>query len=225
MTQEVELPLSSTNDSTNAGYLRPVDGIATPPPQDWEFEDQVNDLVAGISGLPGNKIFPRWQFNPPPIPTQSEDWAAVGVTQVDDSPTLSPFVRHVGRKYDSSGNEIAYDGHDYVQEHECITILISFYGPNASKNSRLFRSGLHVSQNWEEARGRGFALESYGPILAMPELVNGEWYDRRDMELKLNRQVDRIYQVRNILSSQGVLNADAGGEAHQTTWNTENVNG
>jgi hypothetical protein len=59
----------------------------------------------------------------------------------------------------------------------------------------------------------------------MPELVNNEWYDRRDMELQLRRQVDRVYQVRNILSAQGVLHADAGGEAHETTFNSENHDG
>jgi hypothetical protein len=219
------LPLSPTNDSTRAGYLRPVDGIVGAPPQDWEFENQINDLVAGITGLPGNKIYPRWQFDPPPIPTQSTDWAAVGVTRVDSEGLLSAYVEHVGRAYDEDGEEVSYDGHDYVQEHEVITVLVSFYGPNASKNSRIFRSGLFVAQNWEEARSRGFALVIAGPILAMPELVNNEWYDRRDMELQLRRQVDRVYQVRNILSAQGVLNADAGGEAHQTTFNSENHDG
>jgi hypothetical protein len=44
------------------------------------FEDFLQQLIAGITNLPAERVFPRWQEEPVPKPPFGTDWAAVGPT-------------------------------------------------------------------------------------------------------------------------------------------------
>jgi hypothetical protein len=213
------------NTSATGGYLAPT---TTAPPSDQDFARQLSNLVAGVTGVPGNMVRPRWQAVPPPIPRSTDDWFAVGVTTVEPADRGTPYIRHVGRAYDpNTGDEVPYDGRSDLTQHELITVLASAYGPASGHNSSLLRDGLAIEQNWELAHSRGMTLVEIGPIRHVPEQVDEVWYDRRDVEIKIRREVDRTYSILNILSAQGTLHCDRLPSTAEPTedWTTENVNG
>lgn len=212
------------NTSATGGYLAPS---TTPPPSDTDFARQLSNLIAGVTGIAGSLVRPRWQPEPPPIPKITENWVAIGVTAVDPADRGTASITHVGRAYDDLGVEVPYDGRDDLTEHEMITILASVYGPASGGYASLLRAGLMIDQNWELAHSRGMVLMEVGTIRHVPEMIDGRWYDRRDVEIKIRRQVDRSYPVLNILSAQGELRADRLPSTAEPTqdWTTENVNG
>lgn len=212
------------NTSATGGYLLPV----TPPPaDDLSLDRQLSNLVSGITGLPGSMVRPRWQPEPPPIPAATENWASVGVTESNPEKG-TPYFRHVGRDYDPVTHvELPYDGRSDMVEQEELTVLVTFYGPASGELASLLKSGIHVGQNWEQGHSRGLALKGVGAIRHVPEQINREWYMRRDIELRIMREVDRTYSILNILSAQGTLHGDRLPSTAEPSvdWSTENVNG
>jgi hypothetical protein len=199
------MPVPTTNNSARAGYLTPT---TVSPPYDFDLARQINDLVSGVSGLPGNMVFPRWQPEPPTTPPQNSNWAAVGVTQIIRQ-AGTPYIRHDGQDKDITLQDVENPlGFDEVQEHETIVILTSFYGPRCEAYAARLRDGLHISQNWETARANGMALQEMSGITQLPEMFNERWLRRADLELRIRRQVDRRYNVYNILRASGYIQAD-----------------
>lgn len=202
--------MPSTNSSAFAGYLTPT---SAPPANDFDLSDQLNELIAGVTGIPGQNVRPRYQPRPPVIPAATTDWIAFGDITTDTLRVASPIKRHY-----SDG-----DGHDELRQDTLLTVLVSAYGPNSKHYSELLRDGLFIDQNFDVARTRGLKLQEIGTIRHVPELINDIWYRRYDMELLLKREVVRSYAVLNILSSQGTLVGNE--EGHEYTWNTELVDG
>lgn len=183
------------NTSASGGYLTPT---SPHPTGDLDFARVLNNLVAGITGLPGSLVRPRWQEVPAPIPAITVDWAAVGV--VDISP-------EAGGTYDRH-----FDVHTNQRREEELTVLTSFYGPNAEKNARTLRDGLEVAQNWEQAKATAdLNFIEARPIRSMPEQVNDRWYRRSDMEIRLRRHISRDYGILSIAEASGHIEGDAQG--------------
>ena len=69
-----------SNNSSTGGYLLPAP--PAPLPGNLTFKQFLQSVFQGVSGLPGNLIFPRWQVNPPKQPDIYVTWLALGVTSV-----------------------------------------------------------------------------------------------------------------------------------------------
>lgn len=183
-----------SNDSTTAGLLTPN---ATPAPlADDDLANFLQHLVVGLTGIAGPLVRPRWQPQPPNLPAQSVSWVALGVR----NRTAQTFAYEA---HDPAG-----DGKDYIQRHEELEILCSFYGPNADRNAALFRDGLSVEQNRTYLVSAEMGLISVGSAISVPELVNNLWYMRVDMPFFIRRAVTRTYKILNLLSSSGVIITD-----------------
>lgn len=200
-----------TNTSSSGGYLLPT----TPPPaSDVTLARELNNLIAGTTGLAGNKIRPRWQPEPAPTPIATEDWAALGVTLIDGEPG-GPYVQHYG-----AGN-----GYDVLKQDDFVTVLVTFYGPNCQGLARVFKDGVFaIAQNWEEANVDNLNLQEAGPIRLFEEQVNSIWYRRADLEIVLRQRIERRYEIENILSAQGLISAQNNfGEIVENDFDTQNV--
>jgi hypothetical protein len=205
MQQEATLP---PNTSATGGYLTPT----TPAPTgDIALDRFLSNLIAGVTGIPGNLVRARYIAEPAPVPLASVDWVAFGVTAIDRQPG-TPAIFHFG-----SG-----DGHDEIQEHELLTVLMSFYGPNCEQNAALCRDGLHIAQNWEQANSRELYYEEVRGIVVLAEQVNTQWYRRADMEVRIGRGVTRSYDVLNVLNASGVNHQAGSAPDIVQPWNTEN---
>src|SRR5258708_4203476 len=102
-------------DSTTGGYLLPV---GAPPLEGEALNNFLQGWIVGITGLDGTMVRPRWQAEPPNIPTAGTAWAAIG-TQVRPADEF-PYVRHNGAANGGAGQ-------DELHQHEDIEILVSFY--------------------------------------------------------------------------------------------------
>lgn len=182
------------NDSTQAGYLVPT--VPSPPLEDAALDAVFQQMIVGLTGLPGNMVRPRWQTTVPKQPEPSTNWCAIGVTNSEAD--ANPAMIHNG----------AGEGSDTLQRNEILTVLASFYGPNASANAAQARDGIFVSQNNAMLGTYSMGLVSVGPKRPAPELVNQQWIRRYDFEIRVRREIIRTYNVLNILSADGTVDAD-----------------
>jgi hypothetical protein len=184
-----------SNDSSTGGFLQPVEQ----PPVNWEgvargwqrglwadvppFEGKnlysfLQAVMVGISGLPGERFFPRWQPEPPNLP--DGDWAAFGITR--RTSLGQPYIGH-------------HPDFDVLTRHEQLHCLASFYGPNADSYSSITYDGLYLPQNNEPFVLMGFGLNSVGDVVSMPALVKQRWLYRFDVDFIIVREINRTYPV------------------------------
>lgn len=183
------------NDSSTGGYLLPVE--SNPPAEDAALDAILQSLIVGLTGLPGSMIRPRWQPTVPKQPEPSVNWCAIGVTE-DDSDDY-PAIVHIG----------AGDGRDQFYQNETLSVLASFYGPNAQSYAKIARNGLYIAQNREALTAAGLDVKGAKKIVSAPEMINLQWVKRYDLNMHFSRQVSRTYAVLNLLSSDGTLETDS----------------
>lgn len=179
------------NTSATGGFLS-----LSPAPSSKELEDILHDFIAGITGLDGDLVRPRWQEKAPNIPKRHIDWCAFGITY--DAQQLNPEIIHHAKG----------DGFDEVIDHERLVLTLSFYGPFAKNKARDLRLALYLPQNREFLKANNLNITSLGQILSLPEETGGFWRAREDMEIFLSHKVSRKVAVKNILKSTGSLEAD-----------------
>lgn len=175
------------NTSATGGYLAPT---APVPPEDDALDDLLQELVAGVTGLPGAMVRPRWQTTVPKQPEPSENWCAIGVNrQANDA---SPAIQHDG---DGDG------GDDYIR-HQEIDLLCSFYGPAGKGYAQRLADGMSIPQNSEQLAVNGMKFVRASDIQPAPALINQQWNRRYDLTLTLRRKITRTYPVLNLLSAE-----------------------
>lgn len=182
------------NTSATGGYLAPT---APVPPDDDALDDLLQEMVAGVTGLPGDLVRPRWQATVPKQPEPTVNWCALGITvQTNDA---GPAIQH-----DPEG-----DGSDTYIRHQDIELLCSFYGPAAKGYAQRLADGLAIPQNIEQIKLQDMAFVDASEIRPAPALVNQQWVKRYDLTLRLRRKITRTYPVLNIISADAVIQTDA----------------
>lgn len=170
------------NTSATGGYLLGV------LPDNLVLRRFIGGVIVAVTGLSTGLVRPRWQPNPPAIPTADIGWCAFGVTQ--SAPDASAVVQL---------NEDGDAG--ILTRQEEVSVLASFYGPNASGYSELLRDGLELSQNREAMFLNGMGLKEVGPSAHVPELINEIWFDRVDLPLIIRREIRRNYSLLSFLQA------------------------
>ncbi|MDT6960144.1 hypothetical protein QTN24_01420 [Cupriavidus sp. SZY C1] len=174
------------NTSATGGYLAPT---APVPLEDDALDDLLQELVAGVTGLPGAMVRPRWQTTVPKHPEPSENWCAIGVNrQANDA---SPAIQHDG---DGDGSD------DYIR-HQEIDLLCSFYGPAGKGYAQRLADGMSIPQNSEQLALSGMKFVRASDIQPAPALINQQWNRRYDLTLTLRRKITRTYPVLNLLEA------------------------
>ena len=190
--------MSGTNSNTSAtgGPLVPIPG--GPAPLEGQGLNRfLVPWIAGITGLPGNYVRPAWQSFPanPPI-TGATCWCAVAVPQ-------RPILGFPQKTYDPVNNNVI------LKQWEQLLVLTSFYDDGVNGQADFYcsvlRDGLFIDQNNELLFVNGIGLIGVGSILAVPTLINERWYYRADLEITLERLIQRTYPVENLLSATGSL--------------------
>ena len=182
------------NTSASGGYLSPL--VATPPTEDIDLDSQFQAAVAGITGIDGQYVRPRWQSALPKQPAAGVNWCAIGVTLI--TPNDSPYINHVG----------AGEGSENYSRHEQIELSCTFYGTDSQRYAAMLRDGIAIPTNMSYLQQRGLFYIECSPIVSAPELFNQQWIKRYDMTISFRRQVSRTYGVLNILSADPILVSD-----------------
>ena len=191
-----------TNTSSTGGYLTPA---STPAPLEGQallrFFQQI---IVGVSGLPGDMVRPYWQTEPPNVPEQGEAWCAFKIARRPSDEY--PFVGRLPYLPEDQG--------DHLQRHEELNVATTFYdtGSNGQADyfAALFRDGMAVPQNREPLFLAGMGLTKIGDALSVPELLKKRWQYRVDFEFSVNRQIDRYYPVNTIIAAEGTIYYDNG---------------
>jgi len=185
-------------DSTEPGFLGPA---PTESLDQLSWENFLQECVAGIIGLPGELVRPRWQQNPTPTPDVSIDWAACGITR--SVAQFSPYMHHYATPD---------PGLDIMGRTEQVFYRVSCYGPHAGDNIAILRDGLFVDQNRRLWRENSVGLVEAERIDHVPEPFRQQWRDAYHLEIILNRQVRRQYNVRNLLRAKGTITGNDFGQ-------------
>lgn len=181
--------------SATGGYLTP-DSDGPQPLEGDKLVDFLQSVVVGCTGLDGQWVRPRWQPEPPNLPAADQNWCAVGtIDRVSDTYAV---VTH-----DGDG-----EGADNLQRQQDITMLCSFYGPDADSYAELLRDGLQIAQNREALQLANMAVKSTGDAVPAPSLVKERWLYRIDVRVTFTRQINRRYPVLNLLSAEGSIERD-----------------
>lgn len=180
-----------SNTSATGGPLLPN---STPPgpATGTALEDIFAALFAGITGLAGDLVRPRWQPVVPKQPPPGTDWLALGITTTD--PDAGPAIQHDPAAPGGLGA-------DTYARHANIEVLASFYGPGGETKALLAVDGLAIAQNSEFLRTNLITYVNSGTIRNVPEKVNEQWIRRWDVLFHFRRKTERAYPVENILTA------------------------
>lgn len=174
-------------DSTAAGFIAPG---APLPDEDQPLLDLMQAAIVGITGLPGSLVRPRWQPRPPVQPDFDVNWCAFGINRrVEDV--------HAAQSFDPAGT-----GSMVVERDETLYVLHSFYGPEANRFCKLYRTGLDLEQNRAQLKAGGLVLQEVTDTTNLPALLKEQWVPRIDTTVIYRRRASYRYPVRSILSGQ-----------------------
>ena len=181
---------NSTNTSATGGYLPLTGGM-----DNKEQTGLLHGLITGLTGLTGDRVRPRWLFEPAFAPVPSETWAAFGLQKL--SLTGAPQIRHSGLG----------EGRDVIVSHEELLVLVTFIGPECMERASLLRDGLYVPQNTAPLRPAGMVFVRAGDMTPLPQAVGGHWLARMDLSLVFRRATEREIPVLNLAccASQGAF--------------------
>lgn len=174
------------NTSATGGYLVPTSAL---PAEGDALDDIFTEAIAGITGLDGTLVRPKWQVKPPNRPAVDVDWCGVGVTE--NASDAGPVIVH-----DPNGGGGL--GSDEYSRQKDITVLASFYGPNGKSFAQLLEDGLSIPQNLETLQENSIYFVSTSTIRAVPESVNMQYVKRFDLLVYFRRGVARTYAVETI---------------------------
>ena len=180
------------NNSSTGGYLLPEK-----QPSEFgtlTFEEFLQSVFVGISGLPGNLVRPKWQIEPPTQPDITVNWLAIGLTE-NNSDTFS---------YSNTQPNGVYQ----FMRMEALTVQCTFYGPQSLQIGKVVRDGFQITQNLEALQSVNMGFVNTSRMIRVPDLVNERWVDRWEMEVYLRREVLRTYPVLSLLSGSATLIAN-----------------
>ncbi len=175
------------NDSSTGGVLTASGSV----PDDLDLDLIFQGLVAEITGLPGNYVRPRWQPKAPKRPAATVDWCAIGVMRSEAD--AGPYIEHQATAL------VTDPAADTLMRHEALTVLASFYGPNAKANAGVLRDGLSVPQNTEALNANMIRfVPERNDATGTSEILNQQQIRRVDLRLRFRRKVQRTYAVQNL---------------------------
>jgi hypothetical protein len=179
----------NTNTSATGGYLQP--SPSTSLPGGLTFEEFLQQVLVGVSSLPGDLVREAWQVNPPKQPDIYTDWLKFALTE-DDADTFAY------NSLDSNNNNV-------FMRMEALTVQCTFYGPKALHYAKLVRDGFQIGQNREVLQSAKMDFVSTSKATRAPDLVNERWVSRWEMSISLRREILRVYPILNVLSVNGTL--------------------
>lgn len=180
-----------SGNSTAAGYLTPFDAPA--PIEEDALDQFFHDVIAGITGVDGKLVRPRWQEVPLNMPPANSSWIAFGVTnQIED---FNGYVEHA-------------EGKDTLQRYETLDLMVSSYGPKAATNLGRLLDGLEIEQNRAVLTANGMGVLEATDKVNAPVLVKDRWRKRIDSTIKIRREIRREYDIRDIASALVTLDVE-----------------
>ncbi|WP_070106936.1 phage neck terminator protein [Burkholderia plantarii] len=187
------------NDSSTGGYLTPAS--AQPPIEDDGLDELLGELIAGVTTLPPDAVWPVGKATPLSTPSPYADGCVFGIHSLCSD--AGPVIRH-----DGTG-----EGRDCYVQHQEIEVLCRFSGPQARSYAQRLADGLAMPQNREPLQLHDMAFAGASPIRASPEPVDRQADQpaayRYDITVSLRRKLTRTYAVLNLRSASAAMTTDS----------------
>lgn len=186
-----------TNKNTSAtdGFLFPKP--QTPPFNGLSFEEFLQTLLVGVSGLAGDLVRPKWQLDPPSQPDGCVNWLSIGLNE-EDADTFAYTAEQPDQSY-------------AFMRMEALSLQCSFYGPDSLYYARQVRDNLQILQNTQMLARANMSFTSTSRLTRVPDLVNEQWVNRWEMTIYLRLEVLRTYPILPFLSASATLKANNAG--------------
>lgn len=190
---------ASTNTSATGGFLldRPPGPINSE-----QLERVIQNTVATLANLPGDLTRPRWQPMPPTQPPAEVTWCSVGVQRIEADEF--PDIQHRDEQMPGA----VARGLDLMKRHSTVTVLATFYGPEAEDAAAQLRDALYMPQQMEGMRP--LKLLTVRDLARAPEMINQQWINRVDLEIDFRMQADRVFPVLNLEGADVTVRTEAG---------------
>lgn len=177
------------NTSATGGYTLP--SYTQPNPANLTLEQFIQTVLVGVTGLDGKLVRPKWQQEPPKMPDINTNWMAFGIAQ--STPTFNAYVAQQP------------DGTTQYQRQQQLNVSLSIYGPQALDIANIVTDSFQIPQNNAGLLSANMGLVEVGQALHIPELINERFFNRYELTVVLNRQVQRLYPVLSFISAGGII--------------------
>ncbi len=143
-----------------------------------------------VSGAPGWKI--------------TDDVSFIRVTPVGD-----PYTQQRETTYENEGQETSLSAKTiYTRVYQVQWI---FYGPESVSNAQLIRDGLYKKENRELLKESNlYMILDVPQPQRIPELFNGQWWERADFSARFNEKVTLKSTVQTLESVNIIAVTDSG---------------
>jgi hypothetical protein len=102
-----------------------------------------------------------------------------------------------------------------MQRHSTITVLATFYGPQADAVAAQVRDALYVNQNYEGLMPVGLKLRTIHDLQRVPEIMNQQYIDRADLRMEFRAMSLRTYPIRDLAGADVTIDTDTRSETVQ----------
>lgn len=154
------------------------------------FQNMTTVILGLDPSLPANqdKVRIAWPTTGSPAWKIKDDIAFIRVTQEDNS-----IARHQDILYKPNDNLSAVKEIGYTRVHKVDWTL---YGPNSYNNADLIRYSIFSSDYTEQLKANNlFLITDISLPVRLPELYNGQWWNRTDFSATFNELVVRRTSV------------------------------
>jgi hypothetical protein len=172
------------SNSSTGGYL-------SPDKPTLNFEQFIQTVIVGISGIQGQLVRKKWQPNPPKQPDANTNWIAFGIAS--ESVDNNAFVGMDGA------------GVTTLQRQEYFELQCSVYGPAAYDTATILRDGFQIQQNLAALKASKMGFIGDVNLTHSPDLVNEVWIDRYEMTIKMVRLIQRTYSILPLIGAKGKI--------------------
>lgn len=167
-----------------------------------QIEDIFQTVTMQILGLPESdadghpinqdKVRIAWPTGGAPAWKINDDVVFLRIVPVDD-----PFARQRDVGYSDQDSFNTKKSVNYSRVHQ---VQWTCYGPNSFDNIETIRNGIFLQEFREQFKKKNlFLVADVGMPQRIPELFNGQWWERCDLIVRYNEGVERSNTVPKIL--------------------------
>ena len=168
------------------------------------FQIMIMNILGLLHGSPIDYLTPAkavrvsWPTDGAPAWGITEDIVFLRTTEDDD-----PINRQRESKYSNKDGQSLNDEVSYTR---VISLNLVFYGPNSFKNAQIVRDGV-FQDNYRRllAKDKIYLIPDIPSPQRAPELFQGKWWERTDLELRFNEKIIKVNEIGNIDSVEIIV--------------------
>ena len=155
-----------------------------------QIEDFIHDVIAAcVPYIDKSNIRPAYQKTKQPQPAGynyiSQDGITNGLNPFDNKSNFIYF--YVNPNEGSDESEVSLDNEVSITRY--INVIVYCYGSESANNALKIKAFMRAQHIQQLLNYNDYYLEDEGTITPINEDINGEWWERNDLELNFTNKV------------------------------------